>query len=83
MNVLRVAVAAVWFKRYKSLDAIGIDHAYTAFKFVDWPTPDDIGQAFRNAKRGKNWFGDRRRGNWTINIVGINAIDKLKQSEGK
>ena len=81
-DVLRSAVAATWFKRVKGIDAITIDHAYTAYKFVDWPTPDDIGQSFRNAKRLKNWFGTDGSGNWTINIIGINAVDKLKKSEG-
>lgn len=81
-DILRVAVVATWFKRSKSIDTITIDHAYTAYKFVDWPTPDDIGQAFRNAKRTKNWFGTDGAGNWTINIIGINAVDKLKKIEG-
>jgi hypothetical protein len=78
-DVLRVTAVAVWFKRVKKIDSVTIDHAYTAFKFVDWPTPDDIGQAFRNAKRQKSWFGTDGDGNWTVNIVGINAIDKLKK----
>ena len=81
-DVLRVAVVATWFKRVKGLDAITIDHAYTAYKFVDWPTPDDIGQTFRNAKRTKNWFGTDGAGSWTINIIGINAVDKLKKGDG-
>lgn len=80
-DVSKVAVAATWFKRHKATDTININHAYTAFKYVDWPTPDDIGQAFRNAKRANNWFGTDGDGNWTINIIGLNAVDKLKKSE--
>ena len=79
-DVLKVAVVAVWFKRFKKVDSIGIDHAYTAFRFVDWATPDDIGQSFRNAKRQKNWFSQDETGLWVINIVGINAVDKIKQA---
>ncbi len=80
-EILKVAVVATWFKRVKSIDAITIDHAYTAYKFMDWITPDDIGQSLRNAKRTKNWFGTDGAGNWTINILGINAVDKLKKGE--
>ena len=80
-DVSRVAVVAAWFKRVKEVNTIDINHAYTAFKFVDWPTPDDIGQCFRNAKRQSNWFGTDGEGNWTINIIGLNAVDKLKAGE--
>jgi hypothetical protein len=71
----RFATIAVWYKENHNLDEVDDDRIYTAYRFLDWIPPNDVGQTLRNLKAGKKWFdkGDTR-GGYKINILGLNKV---------
>jgi len=74
----RFIVVAAWYKQYQSHAEINADRIYTAFKFLEWPSPDDVPQTLRNLKSRNKWF-DKGAGTgaYKINIIGLNVVDKL------
>jgi hypothetical protein len=74
-NFEKYATIAVWYKESCGLDEVNSDRIYTAYRFLDWVPPNDLGQVLRNLKANKKWFdkGDSR-GGYKINIVGLNKV---------
>lgn len=78
----RYAVIAAWFKAHRNLDEVTADHMYTCFKFLGWPSPDDVGQPLRDLKSKKRWFDKGTgKGGYKINIIGMNAVDKMNDAK--
>ena len=53
-------VVATWFKEQLKTDEINIDHIFTAFRTLDWQTPDDLAAPFRTLKHSKQSTLHRR-----------------------
>jgi hypothetical protein len=74
----KYTVIAAWFKTHRKLDDVTADHIYTCFKFLEWPSPDDVGQPLRDLKSKKKWFDKGAgKGAYKINFIGINSVDKM------
>jgi hypothetical protein len=74
----RYLVIAAWLRKYKNVEAIGPAHIYTAFQFMKWPAPDDMGQPFRDMKRKHSYFENGGRNLWKITIIGLNEVDRME-----
>jgi hypothetical protein len=72
----RHLVAAYWFKKYRNLDGITADHAFTCYKKMSWGTDiRDFAQPFRdNARAGR---GDMKKGLFAINHIGEDVVEKM------
>lgn len=70
---------AFWFKKYRNIEEIGSDHAYTCLRHMTWPVPSDPGQPFRNMKTTKyGWFNaGKTTGTFIITHLGENVVDKM------
>lgn len=66
---------AVWYKENHNLEEVTDDRIYTAYRFLDWVPPNDVGQTLRNLKASKRWFdkGDTK-GGYKVNILGLNKV---------
>ncbi len=76
-NYERYATLAVWYKENHALEEVNDDRIYTAFRFMDWVPPNDVGQVLRDlkSKPGKKWFDKGTgRGAYKINIIGLNKV---------
>jgi hypothetical protein len=71
----RFVTIAVWYKENHNLGEVNADRIYTAYRFLDLPSPNDVGQTLRNLKAKKKWFdkGDER-GGYKVNILGLNKV---------
>ena len=76
-NYERYATLAVWYKENHALEEVNDDRIYTAFRFMDWVPPNDVGQVLRDlkSKPGKKWLDKGTgRGAYKINIIGLNKV---------
>lgn len=74
-NYDRYAAIAVWYKENQGLDEVNDDRIYTAFRFLEWNPPNDVGQVLRDLKAKKKWFDKgATKGGYKINIIGINRV---------
>lgn len=73
----RYLVVATWFKEYQKLDAVTIDHIYTAFRRVKWATNiTDFDLPFRQLiKRG--WMKREDTGNYAITVLGVAEVEQM------
>jgi hypothetical protein len=79
-DMMRFLVVAAWFKQHRQIDAITVDHVYTCYRAVKWPSGiDDFSQPLRDLKR-RQLLEKKARGNYAINHLGLAEVDKL---EGK
>lgn len=74
----RYLVIAAWLRKYKETEAIGPAHIYTAFQYMKWPAPDDMGQPFRDMKRKHSYFENAGKNLWKITIIGLNEVDRME-----
>ena len=71
----RFATIAVWYKENHNLEEVDDDRIYTAYRFLDWIPPNDVGQTLRNLKAGKKWFDKgQAKGAYRVNILGLNKV---------
>jgi hypothetical protein len=71
----KIATIAVWYKENHGLDEVNADRIYTAYRFLDWVPPTDLGQALRNLKASKKWFEKgESKGGYKINMLGLNKV---------
>jgi hypothetical protein len=72
----RHLVAAYWFKKYRNLDGITADHAFTCYKKMSWGTViRDFAQPFRDIARAGR--GAMKKGVFTINHIGEDVVEKM------
>ncbi|MDP1768963.1 MAG: hypothetical protein Q8L74_09200 [Nitrospirota bacterium] len=73
-----------WFKKYRSIESVTMDHAYTGYRHMGWQVPADAGQPFRNMKSKQyGWVGSSGKGAFTINHLGENQVEKMGKSIAK
>lgn len=79
-NVLdKYLVIAYWYKNYRKITDLTVDHFHTALRYLNQATPKDAMQPIRDLrhrKRGK-FSGGKMAGTCTINHVGENAVRDL------
>jgi murein DD-endopeptidase MepM/ murein hydrolase activator NlpD len=68
---------AAWMKANLSLDEVTMDHIYTGYRHMGWPSPKDVSSPMRSMKRQNGWFGKgKEKGAYAINHVGIDAAER-------
>jgi hypothetical protein len=74
----KYVVVATWFKEQLKTDEINIDHIFTAFRTLDWQTPDDLTAPFRTLKHSKQYFdkGDGV-GAYKVTFLATNYVSKM------
>ncbi len=73
-HVRRYLIVAAWFKEAKSLDSINVDHVYTCYRFMKWPTRSaDFSQTLRNLK-GRQLLESKGEGEYSITHLGLNEL---------
>ncbi len=71
----KYAVITVWYKENHNLEEVNPDRIYTAYKFLDWIPPDNVGQYLRDLKASKKWFDKGSgKGAYKVNIIGLNKV---------
>lgn len=74
---LKNLVVAAWFKKYRKINEITMDHVYTCYRTVGWPAGmEDFGQPLRDLKKRKLMDG-KGKGLYAINHVGLNEVTKI------
>ena len=80
-DIKRYLAIAYWFKHHRNTTAITMDHAYTAYRFVDlgWNVPKDASGPFRAMKQKRyGWMGaGAEKGSYAINHIGENEVLKM------
>jgi len=70
-------VVAAWFKLYRNLDAITMDHVYTCYRAVGWPSGmADFGITLRGLKKSK-LVESKGKGHYAINHIGMSRVEEL------
>jgi hypothetical protein len=77
----RFLVVATWFKQYRGIDAITIDHVYTCYRAVGWPTAiADFDGPFPSLL-SQQLVERAGKGTYAINHLGVAEVDKLREDE--
>lgn len=70
-------VVAAWFKNYRDIDGITVDHVYTCFRSVKWDTAiADFGAPLRALKK-RQLLEQTGKGTYAINHLGLAEVDRL------
>lgn len=74
---MRYLVAAAWLKQHRSLEQITMDHVYTCFRVMKWPSGiEDFDAPLRALKR-RQLLEKAGKGAYSINHLGLNEVDKM------
>jgi hypothetical protein len=78
----RFLVVAAWFKLYRGVEAITMDHAYTCYRAVKWPTsiPDFDGPL--RALKKRQLVNKTGKGEYAINHLGMAEVEDLGKGDG-
>ncbi|MBM6593085.1 hypothetical protein [Microvirga pudoricolor] len=73
----RFLLIAAWFKEHRDVDTITVDHVYTCYRALKWPTGiADFAQPLRDLK-GEQYFTTPERGHYMINHLGLAEVENL------
>jgi hypothetical protein len=75
-TISRYLVVAYWFKTYRQVESVNMNHVFTCFKKMGWGTDiKDFTQPLRdNARQGR---GEVKKGEFTINHIGEDVVEKM------
>jgi hypothetical protein len=77
----RFLIAAAWLKEHRNVDAVTVDHIYTCYRSMSWPTNiPDFAQPLRELK-SKKFFTQPEKGRYAINHIGLDYVKKLGGGE--
>jgi hypothetical protein len=73
----RFLTVGAWFKQHRGQAGITMDHVYTCYRAVKWPT--DIGDfdAPLRSLKGRQLMNKVGRGEYAINHLGLAEVDRL------
>lgn len=67
----RYLLIAAWLHDHRNIEAVTVDHIYTCYRHLGWPTDIlDFGQPLRELKH-KQYFTTPERGQYAINQLGL------------
>lgn len=76
-HAARNLVVAAWFKLHRAIDAVTMDHVYTCYRAVEWPSGmEDFSLTLRQLKRRK-LMDSKGVGEYAINHIGMSNVDKM------
>lgn len=69
-------IIARWLQQHKNIDAVTIDHIFTCFQAMKWPSQKDVGQPLRFMTKNNSYFEKNGKG-WKLTHVGGDAADAI------
>jgi len=69
-------IIARWLQQHKNIDTVTIDHIFTCFQAMKWPSQKDIGQPLRFMTKNNSYFEKNGKG-WKLTHVGGDAADAI------
>lgn len=69
-------IIARWLQQHKNIDTVTIDHIFTCFQAMKWPSQKDIGQPLRFMTKNNSYFLKNGKG-WKLTHVGGDAADAI------
>jgi hypothetical protein len=69
-------IIARWLQLHKNIDAVTIDHIFTCFQAMKWPSQKEIGQPLRFMTKSNSYFQKNGKG-WKLTHVGGDAADAI------
>lgn len=77
----RYLVIAYWFKEYRKIVEITMDHAHTAYRSMGWNTPKDASSPLRGMKK-QGWMKrGSNPGAYAINHIGEGVVNDMGHTE--
>lgn len=80
-DIKKYLAIAYWFKKYRNIEEVSSDHAYTCYRFMGtgWQIPIDPTRPFRQMKsKPYSWMkAGATKGFYTINHLGENEVEKM------
>jgi hypothetical protein len=73
----RYLLIAYWLKHYRAISEFSVHHVHTCLKHMEWETPKDADSPLRDMKNRLQYLTKAKRGLYSINHVGENAVKKL------
>jgi hypothetical protein len=73
----RFLVVAAWFKLHHDTESITVDHVYTCYRHIGWPSAIEDFSAPLRALKGNQLLERTKKGSYAINQLGMARVDKL------
>jgi hypothetical protein len=76
-------LVASWVKDHKQVEEIGINHVYTASRYIGakWSLPEDVGQPFRDGRRQGIFVKGSKNGLSKITHIGEDRVKRMGLKE--
>jgi hypothetical protein len=73
-------ISAAWLKEHRSINAVNAGHIYTCFRSIGWSVNiPDFWQPLRDLK-AKKFFSKNDAGEYEINHIGLDYVNKLDRN---
>ena len=77
-GVDKYLVIALWFRDARSIDSITVDHVYTCFRLLSWPTAStDFAKPLKNLRDEQSMTGGAK--GYTLTLTGAGKIEAKKR----
>jgi hypothetical protein len=72
-------MAKVELKKYRNINEVNMDHAYTCYRYLGWQVPADVSAPLRAMKTIRyGWMtAGSIRGAYVINHIGENQVEQM------
>jgi hypothetical protein len=76
----RCAAIAKWLKDHVNTDTVTIDHFFTGYRLMNWPSPKRYRNPLGDMTDKKNWLRRAGPGKYQITFIGEEAVPKREQA---
>jgi hypothetical protein len=78
-DIKKYLAIAYWLKKYRNINEVNMDHAYTCYRYLGWQVPADASAPLRAMKSTRyGWItAGSIRGAYVINHIGENQVDQM------
>jgi hypothetical protein len=76
-DVKRYLAIAYWLKKYRDINEVTMDHAYTCYRHMGWQVPKEAGQPFRTMKtKSYGWVKSGTASTTlSVSVMGIQTLN--------
>lgn len=79
-NVDRYLVVALWFRDARAINSITVDHVYTCFRLLSWPTSStDFSKPLKNLRDEQSMTGGAK--GYSLTLTGAGKIEAKKRPQ--
>jgi hypothetical protein len=78
-DIKRYLAIAYWLKKYRTINEVNMDHAYTCYRYLGWQVPADASAPLRAMKSTRyGWMtAGSIRGAYVINHIAENQVEQM------